>query len=83
LKPTIPEIQTKHIIDVNWADRWQVYQRLQDLDIPCSCQTNEPLKVEINNPTAAIQFWSVMRQLRTSRQEQIGYLKLCWQKRVK
>ncbi len=68
----------KHVIDINWADRWQVYQRLQELDIICVCETNQPLMVEIHNPTAAIQIWSVIQQFTASRQDLIGNLEKCW-----
>ncbi|MBE9211286.1 hypothetical protein IQ247_00880 [Plectonema cf. radiosum LEGE 06105] len=70
--------QTKHVVEVNWADRWQVYKRLEELHIPCSCSPNQPLTVEIANTAAAIQLWSVMRQLNASRQELIITLKECF-----
>ena len=68
----------KHVIDISWADRWQVYQRLQELDIICVCETNQPLMVEIHNSTAAIQIWSVIQQFTASRQDLIGNLENCW-----
>ncbi|MGD1913859.1 MAG: Asr1405/Asl0597 family protein [Rivularia sp. (in: cyanobacteria)] len=70
--------QTKHVVEVSWADRWQVYRRLKELQIPCWCSTNEPLTVEIAHTTAAIQLWSVMRQLNASRQDLIITLKECF-----
>lgn len=73
------ETEIKRAVEVNWADRWQVYQRLQELDIPCWCETNQPLRVEIDNPTAAVQLWSVMRQLSASRQDLIWTLEYSWQ----
>ncbi|MEA5618755.1 hypothetical protein VB711_13035 [Cronbergia sp. UHCC 0137] len=69
----------KHIVEVNWADRWQVYQRLRELDIPCYCESNQPLEVEITNPILAVQFWSVLRQFTASRQDLIRNLEQCWQ----
>jgi len=78
LKPSISQPQAKLIVKGNWADRWQVYQRLQDLDIPCWCEPNQPLTVEISNPTAAVQLWSVMRQLTAVRQDLILTLNQCW-----
>ncbi|MFK0730668.1 MAG: Asr1405/Asl0597 family protein [Gloeotrichia echinulata GP01] len=79
MKPS--EIQKSHIVEINWTDRWQVYQRLQDLNIPCWCETNQPLRVEICHPIAAIQLWSVIRQFTASRQDLIQNLKYCWQHR--
>jgi hypothetical protein len=82
LKPLILQPQVKYIVEINWADRWQVYRRLQELDIPCWCETNQPLTVEISHPTAAIQLWSVVRQLTANRQELVSTLKKCWQHRA-
>ncbi|MFQ4145078.1 Asr1405/Asl0597 family protein [Chlorogloeopsis sp. ULAP02] len=81
MKSFSSKLQEKHVIEVNWAERWLVYQRLQELDIPCWCEANEPLTVQIDNTLAAIQVWSVMRQFTVSRQELIWTLELCWQHR--
>lgn len=78
MKPLIqPEVS--EIVEVNWADRWQIYQRLQELAIPCWCDTNQPLKVYIADVAAAVQLWSVSRQLTTPRQELVSWLEHCWQ----
>ena len=81
MKSFSSEVEAQHTLEVNWADRWQVYQRLQELDIPCYCETNQPLRVEIGNATAAIQLWSVIRRLTASRQDQIWTLECCWKSR--
>lgn len=60
MKSSPLETDKGHILDIAWTDRWQIYQRLQELDIICVCETNQPLIVEVNNPTAAIQLWSVV-----------------------
>jgi len=78
LKSSSSETDRKHVIDIDWADRWQVYQRLQELDIICVCETNQPLTVEINNPTAAIQLWSVIQQFSASRQDLIENIENSW-----
>jgi hypothetical protein len=78
LKSSSSETDRKHVIDIDWADRWQVYQRLQELDIICICETNQPLMVEINNPTAAIQLWSVIQQFSASRQDLIENIENSW-----
>ena len=67
------------IVEVNWADRWQVYHRLRELDICCWCSSNQPLTVEVSDPNVAVQLWSVIRQLTASRQDLIQTLKQCWQ----
>ncbi|MGH1394990.1 MAG: Asr1405/Asl0597 family protein [Trichormus sp.] len=79
MKSFLSQTKQTYVLEVNWLDRWQVYQRLQELDIPCWCQANEPLKVEITSPVAAIQLWSVMQQFTASRQTLISLLKLNWQ----
>ncbi len=79
LKPLSCQPEVKQIVEVNWADRWQVYQRLQELDIPCWCDTEQPLTVHIASVTAAVQLWSVLRQFTQSRQDLVWWLKHCWQ----
>ncbi|WP_414564716.1 MULTISPECIES: Asr1405/Asl0597 family protein [unclassified Anabaena] len=83
MKSLSSEVEQKYVIGVNWADRWQIYQRLQELDIPCWCQTNQPLQVEIDNPLAAIQLWCVMQQYTASRQDLIWNLERSWQSRYR
>ncbi|GAB1538022.1 hypothetical protein NUACC21_06780 [Scytonema sp. NUACC21] len=84
MKPlTSQSHKEKYNLEVNWADRWQIYHRLQELDIPCCCETNQPLTVEISNVTDAIQVWSVVRQFTNSRQDLICALKKCWQARYR
>lgn len=78
MKSSSSETDKKHVIDIDWADRWLVYQRLQELDIICICETNQPLMVEINNPTAAIQLWSVIQQFSASRQDLIENIENSW-----
>ncbi|MFM2062462.1 MAG: hypothetical protein RLZZ507_2132 [Cyanobacteriota bacterium] len=81
LKSFSSEAEIKHIVEVNWSDRWQVYQRLNELNIPCRCETNQPLQVEIANPQVAVQLWSVVRQFKASRQDLIFTLENSWQMR--
>lgn len=81
LKSFSSEVENKHVVEVNWADRWQIYQRLQELDVPCWCEANQPLKVEIGNPTTAIQLWYVMRRFTASRQDLIRTLEYSWRSR--
>ncbi|NET01324.1 MAG: hypothetical protein F6K62_12640 [Sphaerospermopsis sp. SIO1G2] len=78
MKSWSSEIGIKQIVEVSWADRWQVYQRLNELDIPCCCETNQPLEVEVTNPQIAVQIWSITRQFTASRQELINRLEDCW-----
>lgn len=75
------KIETKQEIEISWGDRWQVYRRLQELAIPCECGTNQPLRYQLNDVTAAMQLWSVVRQLTVPRQELASWLERCWQMR--
>lgn len=77
------ELEGEVTIEINHADRWQVYLRLQELDIPCHCSTNQPLRVKVNSPTAALQLWSVVRQVNYSRPHLVKWLTLCWQQSQK
>ena len=67
------------VVAVARSDRWQVYRRLQALEIPCCCNGNGGLEVELNNPLAAIQLWCVIKQLTASRSELVAQLNRCWQ----
>lgn len=78
LKPIISQLATKHTVEVNLADRWQIFRRLQELDIPSWCETEQPLTIAIANPTHAIQVWCVVRQSTASRHDLIQTLKKCW-----
>lgn len=71
--------QTQDLIEVNCEDRWQVYQRLQALDIPCQCAAYEPLRVQMYSVAMAIQVWSVVRSVTVSRQTLAVWLEICWQ----
>lgn len=75
---THSSIEPRQVVEVDWCDRWIVYQRLQELDIPCSCATHKPLQAQVSSPTAMIQLWSVTKQYSSSRQELIDWLKGCW-----
>ncbi|NEO85823.1 MAG: hypothetical protein F6J87_16455 [Spirulina sp. SIO3F2] len=50
-------------LSLTGSDRWEMYHRLQDLDIPCSCQAHRPLQVHCRSTLDAIQCWSIARQL--------------------
>ncbi|MCA2618785.1 MULTISPECIES: Asr1405/Asl0597 family protein [unclassified Microcystis] len=60
-------------------ERWQLYHRLQVLDIECKCLLHKPLQVCIAGPAQLLQLWTVLRQLETCRGSLIGWLEPCWQ----
>lgn len=78
MNPSEIEAEAGAIVEVHRGDRWQVYLRLCQLEIPCSCATNQPLRVEVKDTLAAVQLWSVAKQLNSPRQELLGWLKQCW-----
>jgi hypothetical protein len=67
------------IVEINWSDRWQIYNRLQALEIACICKSDRPLQVYYNNPYAAVRIWSVAKQFTAKRQESLDWLERCWQ----
>ena len=48
-------------------ERWQLYHRLQVLDIECKCLLHKPLQVCIAGPAQLLQLWIVLRQVEASR----------------
>jgi hypothetical protein len=70
---------TMQSIDLPGLNRWQIYQRLQELDIPCQCSLYQPIKVQVSNPTQLIQIWSVTRQVTNSPPKLREFLNNCWQ----
>ncbi len=67
------------VVEVECGDRWQVYHRLQELDIPCQCRAHRALKVYITNPMDITLLWSVVRHASQSRWEKVDWLERCWQ----
>ncbi|MEM8718532.1 MAG: Asr1405/Asl0597 family protein [Cyanobacteria bacterium P01_G01_bin.39] len=66
------------VLAVELAYRWDVYRRLQDLEIDCQCSTNKPLLVDLHSPTTVAQVWSVIRQSSAERHQLIDWLNNCW-----
>ena len=72
------EPQPGEIVEVGWSERWLVYRRLQELEIPCWCEVDRPLRVKIGTTTEAIQLASVLRQFSASSRELTLSLERCW-----
>ncbi|MEM9087529.1 MAG: Asr1405/Asl0597 family protein [Cyanobacteria bacterium P01_F01_bin.53] len=66
-------------ITVSCEDRWQVYHRLQELDIDCQCSGYQPLRVNLQTPTEALQLWSILRRVSEPRQNLVETLIQSWQ----
>lgn len=67
------------IVKVNTDLRWQVYFRLQELNIPCQCSLYQPLQAKTDHAVEAIQLWSVVRSFTLSSHELVHWLNRCWQ----
>ncbi|MBE9077084.1 hypothetical protein IQ241_07200 [Romeria aff. gracilis LEGE 07310] len=70
--------ELSELMQVDPIDRWSIYHRLQELSIPCWCERGQPLRVQVKSAIAALQLWSVTRQVMASRSEQIERLERCW-----
>ncbi|MDY6901452.1 MAG: hypothetical protein SWZ49_25755 [Cyanobacteriota bacterium] len=66
------------IVLIPYHQRWQIYHRLQELNIPCACRSDGSLQVQINNWIAAILLHSTVIQFTASRQSLIDWLERCW-----
>lgn len=73
--------KVKQLVEIARGDRWQAYQRLQDLEIPCWCDKQGGLEVQVNSPLAAMQVWSVMQQFTQPRGELAAWLNGCWRQK--
>jgi hypothetical protein len=71
--------ESDRVINLSADERWQVYHRLQSLQIDCQCSTDQPLQVFIDSPTQLLQLWSILRQVRSSRASLVSWLDTCWQ----
>lgn len=71
-------LETEIVFGDASLDRWQVHQRLQELDIRSVCRNFEPLKVQVEGAIAAIQIWSVARHVAMPRQELVQWLNGLW-----
>lgn len=65
-------------VTVSCDDRWQVYYRLQELNIDCQCSSFQPLKVNLQTPTEALQLWSVVKSVSEPRLSLAKRLNRSW-----
>jgi hypothetical protein len=77
-KPVSMPPQWGKVTFTHRCDRWSAYYRLQELDIPCNCAKDGTLCVEINHAKALVLARSAIRQLTSTRQEDIDWLERCW-----
>jgi hypothetical protein len=80
MKPFNAHSLTQSAIEIDSDRRWSLYNRLQDLGIPCECKAYQPLRIQLETVNTAIQFWQVFHHFHSSRQDRIARLEICWQK---
>lgn len=66
-------------ITVCCEDRWQVYHRLKELEISCQCSGFQPLTVNIQTATEALQLWSIVKRVSQTRHDLVMTLTQSWQ----
>ncbi|MEL6381429.1 MAG: Asr1405/Asl0597 family protein [Cyanobacteria bacterium J06626_18] len=66
-------------IELDRVARWDVYFYLQELSIPCECKFNQPLRVQVDSASTAMQLWSLVRVFTASKQQCTEHLEQCWQ----
>jgi len=79
MQPSPPNQPIIHSLSINHTERWSIYHRLQELDIPCICSTNKPLQVQLDHPCAIAQLCCVVKCSTASRSELIDWLDDCWE----
>ncbi|NER79130.1 MAG: hypothetical protein F6K42_06025 [Leptolyngbya sp. SIO1D8] len=70
-------------LELDRIERWNVFNRLKALSIQCQCACGQPLKVNVETVTDAIQVWSVVQQFTSPPLTLINYLERCWKQKVK
>jgi hypothetical protein len=71
-----------HLIQLssgNQPERWQLYNRLLELEVECYCSGSQPLQMHLAGAFSAIQAWSVLRQMYASPERLRQWLNQCWQ----
>lgn len=77
-KSSLPDTFVSQINSINRWERWSVYRRLQELDIPCWCPQDGTLWIEIDSCINAILLRSTIQQFRNTRSDSIAWLERCW-----
>lgn len=66
------------VLTISRSDRWLAYHRLQEVGVPCACQPDGSLTVEIMTPLNLVQLRSVIQQITASRTSLVNWLEHCW-----
>ncbi|NET01529.1 MAG: hypothetical protein F6K62_06035 [Sphaerospermopsis sp. SIO1G2] len=73
----------EQILDIPRSVRWQIYHRLQDLMINCSCPQDGSLRVQVNTLQEAMLVHSTVMQFLSPRSELVSWLEVCWDQSIK
>lgn len=73
-----PNWHSSQALSHRGSERWEIYQRLQELEVICSCQSHQPLRVNLQTPTDLMLFWSVSRRVLSDRTTLLDWLNDCW-----
>ncbi|ADI63627.1 Asr1405/Asl0597 family protein [Trichormus azollae] len=68
----------EQVLQIPLSDRSQIYHRLQELMITCSCPPDGSLRVQVNSLQEAILVRSTVMQFLASRCELVEWLDGCW-----
>ncbi len=71
-------VQVTQTLQISRVDRWCIYQRLQELKIPCRCLEDGSLQVEVKDGLTVLLVRSVVQQFVSPRWELIFWLERCW-----
>lgn len=77
-QPSSPQELNVQVLQIPVSDRWRIYHRLQELQIPCWCPADGSLQVEVNSSLAAILVRSIVKQFLAPRHELVNWLENCW-----
>lgn len=75
---THSEIENGQVISIDRHVRWQVRQRLQELNVSCECLADGSLRVLANTPVALVQIRSVLQHYSMPRSALIEQFENCW-----
>lgn len=78
LNPSSPPTLLGQILTIPRSDRWRIYQRLQELTVPCCCPPDGSLRADINHAIDLILVRSTVQQFTATRQELVDWLDRCW-----
>lgn len=69
------------VVELDRVTRWNVYRRLQELNMVCDCGCDRPLTVAVYTPADALMVWSVVQATTQPKLFLTDHLERCWQQR--